>query len=48
MQGGYLFRTDGDEQFKVPIDVFSLRVDSMVHAAVAVYAVGDVQVVGES
>ena len=31
MQGSYQFRTDGDEHFDVPIDVFSLRVDSMVH-----------------
>ena len=31
MQGSYEFRTDGDEYFDVPIDVFSLRVDSMVH-----------------
>jgi ApaG protein len=31
MEGGYEFRTDGDELFLVPIEVFSLRVDGLVH-----------------
>ena len=31
MEGSYEFRTDGDELFLVPIEVFSLRVDGLVH-----------------
>lgn len=31
MQGSYEFRTDSDERFDVPIEMFSLRVANMVH-----------------
>jgi uncharacterized protein affecting Mg2+/Co2+ transport len=31
MQGSYEFRTDSDERFDVPIEIFSLRVANMVH-----------------
>ena len=31
MQGSYEFRTDSNERFDVPIEIFSLRVASMVH-----------------
>ena len=31
MQGSYGFRTDSDERFDVPIEIFSLRVANMVH-----------------
>ena len=31
MQGSYEFRTDNDERFDVPIEIFSLRVANMVH-----------------
>ena len=31
MQGSYEFRTDSDERFDVPIEIFSLRAANMVH-----------------
>jgi ApaG protein len=31
MQGSYEFRTDSDERFDVPIEIFSLSVANMVH-----------------
>jgi ApaG protein len=31
MEGSYEFRTDGGELFEVPIEVFSLRVEGLVH-----------------
>ena len=31
MQGSYEFRTDSNERFDVPIEIFSLRVANMVH-----------------
>lgn len=31
MEGSYEFRTDAGELFEVPIEIFSLRVEGMVH-----------------